>query len=170
AWVLREGSTNVVRHADARHVWITVSADALVVEDDGRGAGGAGTAGHGLTGLADRAREAGAVLEAGPRPGGGFRPGVRYADQAPGHARAETDAWSACSSPTTRPSCAAPSPPSATSSPTWGSWRRWGAVTRWWTPHALTPSRSRCSTSRCPASTGSRPRRPSGTRCRAAGR
>lgn len=92
AWVLREGSTNVVRHADARHVRITVSADALVVEDDGRGAGGAGTAGHGLTGLADRAREAGAVLEAGPRPGGGFRLAVRYADQAPDPARPETDA------------------------------------------------------------------------------
>lgn len=96
AWVLREGSTNVLRHADARHVRITVSADALVVEDDGRGAGGPGTTGHGLTGLADRAREAGAVLEAGPRPGGGFRLAVTVADPAsdpvPDPARPEPDA------------------------------------------------------------------------------
>ncbi|GGM17337.1 hypothetical protein GCM10010102_11240 [Promicromonospora citrea] len=96
AWVLREGSTNVLRHAAARHVRITVSADALVVEDDGRGAGGPGTTGHGLTGLADRAREAGAVLEAGPRPGGGFRLAVTVADPAsdpvPDPARPEPDA------------------------------------------------------------------------------
>ncbi|MFI9489755.1 sensor histidine kinase [Promicromonospora sp. NPDC052451] len=98
AWVLREGSTNVLRHADARHVRITVSAEELAVEDDGRGPGDGGptpggptpaAGGHGLPGLADRARGAGAVLEAGPRPGGGFRLAVTYPRPAepPGLAR-----------------------------------------------------------------------------------
>lgn len=102
AWVLREGSTNVLRHADARHVRVRLTADTLVIEDDGRGAGEprrggrqaaadaptadtptahsptAAAGGHGLTGLADRARAAGATLEAGPLPGRGFRLAVTF--------------------------------------------------------------------------------------------
>lgn len=90
AWVLREGTTNVLRHAGARRVVVTLDAGRLVVDDDGNGAGqgglgasegpdqGTGTAGgpaggHGLTGLAARARAAGAVVETGPSPLGGFR-------------------------------------------------------------------------------------------------
>lgn len=73
-WVLREATTNVLRHAGASHVVVTVTADSLVVDDDGRGPGDARHgAGHGLTGLAARARAAGAVLETGPGPLGGFR-------------------------------------------------------------------------------------------------
>ncbi|MFF2450921.1 sensor histidine kinase [Isoptericola sp. NPDC058082] len=93
AWVLREGTTNVLRHAGASRVVVTVTADSLVVEDDGRGrpATREGTrdegGGHGLTGLAARARQAGAVLETGPGPLGGFRLAVTVRDGAPAGAR-----------------------------------------------------------------------------------
>jgi two-component system sensor histidine kinase DesK len=80
AWVVREGVTNVVRHSGARHCWITVSATAVEVADDGRGAAAAtghtdGDAlpdGHGLDGLEERVEAAGGRLLAGARPGGGF--------------------------------------------------------------------------------------------------
>ncbi|MFC7879123.1 sensor histidine kinase [Isoptericola sp. NPDC057391] len=80
AWVLREGTTNVLRHAGASRVVVTLEADRLVIDDDGAGVDGRGadaghgrTSGHGLAGLAARARSAGGVLETGPSPLGGFR-------------------------------------------------------------------------------------------------
>lgn len=89
AWVLREGTTNVLRHSGASRVVVTVDADALVVDDDGagvadadgrgRGAGG----GRGLAGLTARARADGAVLETGPSPLGGFRLAVTVRPGAP---------------------------------------------------------------------------------------
>jgi two-component system sensor histidine kinase DesK len=87
AWTLREGTTNVLRHAAATRVAVTLAPDRLVVEDDGRGAGpcpddvAAGspgsTPGHGLDGLRERAAAVGAVLEAGSSRLGGFRLAVR---------------------------------------------------------------------------------------------
>lgn len=76
AWAVREGVTNVLRHAAASNVRITMTADSLVVEDDGRGQSGV-PAGNGLTGLAERARAVGAILESGGVPGGGYRLAVR---------------------------------------------------------------------------------------------
>ncbi|MFD6178936.1 MULTISPECIES: sensor histidine kinase [unclassified Isoptericola] len=91
AWVLREGTTNVLRHSGATRVVVTVTAGTLVVEDDGRGHPGTRAkegGGHGLTGLAARARHAGAVLETGPSPLGGFRLAVTAReDVAPAGAR-----------------------------------------------------------------------------------
>lgn len=98
AWALREGTTNVLRHAAARHVVVTLSSDALVIDDDGRGlraglAAASGDGGNGLTGLAERARGAGLDLETGPSPLGGLRLAVRAPGAALAHpAAAGTDA------------------------------------------------------------------------------
>ncbi|WP_139820870.1 sensor histidine kinase [Krasilnikoviella flava] len=84
AWVLREGTTNVVRHARASRVVVTLTPGSLVVEDDGRGVPGPREegGGRGLIGLAARARQAGAVLETGPSALGGFRIAVTARDDA----------------------------------------------------------------------------------------
>ena len=79
--IVQESLTNVLRHAGAREVRVSIQyePDAVVVEivDDGRGpANGAGSAtdGHGLTGMRERAAALGGRLEAGPTSGGsGFR-------------------------------------------------------------------------------------------------
>ncbi|MEU6751135.1 sensor histidine kinase [Spirillospora sp. NPDC046719] len=81
-WAVREGVTNVVRHARARRVTITVGradgAATLEIVDDGCGRPGEGHApGHGLEGLAERVADAGGTVAAGPRDGGGFRLAVR---------------------------------------------------------------------------------------------
>jgi signal transduction histidine kinase len=60
----------VVRHSRAQKVRITVDETAIEILDDGRGCTG-GPAGHGLTGLAERAAACGAILEAGPVSSGG---------------------------------------------------------------------------------------------------
>jgi signal transduction histidine kinase len=78
--VVQESLTNVVRHAGASRAEITVRHDGgrVVVEvtDDGRGPNGSGNgtgSGQGIVGMRERARSLGGTLEAGPRPGGGFR-------------------------------------------------------------------------------------------------
>ncbi|WP_372499122.1 sensor histidine kinase [Streptomyces somaliensis] len=98
AWVVREATTNVLRHSDARNCRVTLSAPpdggqaVLVVENDGAGAGpphGGGTpdgtgadgeaeapggaAGSGLAGLRERLVVLGGVLEVGTPDGGRFR-------------------------------------------------------------------------------------------------
>jgi two-component system, NarL family, sensor histidine kinase DesK len=92
AWTVREGATNAVRHSGARTVTITVTAAGgevtAEVADDGTGPawdpgsdpGPARPAEHGsgLTGLTERARQAGAQISAGEGHGGkGFRLLVR---------------------------------------------------------------------------------------------
>ncbi len=76
AWAVREASTNVVRHSEARACAITLMRDAagvsLQIDDDGVGSNGA-PGGSGLAGLAERARRLHGTLEAGARPEGGFR-------------------------------------------------------------------------------------------------
>lgn len=83
-WVLREGVTNVIRHAEASRCEVTLGPGYLQIDDDGRGpAGGGGQAatgagnatgdGNGLAGLAERARSAGAALVTGRSALGGFR-------------------------------------------------------------------------------------------------
>jgi two-component system sensor histidine kinase DesK len=74
-WVVREATTNVLRHSGARSVTVglTTTDDevALTVTDDGRG--GDGPPGAGLAGLAERVEALGGRLEAGPVAGLGFR-------------------------------------------------------------------------------------------------
>jgi two-component system sensor histidine kinase DesK len=77
AWAVREGTTNIVRHSDAKRCSIRVRAErdaaAVEVDDNGSAAGLAGPGGSGLTGLAERAHSLQGTLEASARPGGGFR-------------------------------------------------------------------------------------------------
>ncbi|WP_214410809.1 sensor histidine kinase [Sphaerisporangium fuscum] len=75
-WAVREGVTNVVRHAGASSCEITVAFQdggaSMEIDDDGTQAGPC-RPGSGLTGLTERVQAAGGTVEAGPRPGGGFR-------------------------------------------------------------------------------------------------
>ena len=86
--IVQEALTNAVRHSAGRsaNVLLRYGDDDLVIEvdDDGVGAGASGAgqgkngagshgSGNGLTGMAERARALGGSLDAGPRPGGGFR-------------------------------------------------------------------------------------------------
>jgi two-component system sensor histidine kinase DesK len=76
AWVVREATTNVVRHSGAKHCEISLStadgAASLAIHDDGGFAGTAPERGNGLRGLTERLQAAGGSLETGPRDGGGF--------------------------------------------------------------------------------------------------
>jgi two-component system sensor histidine kinase DesK len=68
-WVVREGVTNVVRHARASRCTVELTASSVEVRDDG--VGGPASAGSGLDGLRARVTTAGGVLTAGPtRPHG----------------------------------------------------------------------------------------------------
>ena len=78
AWAVREGTTNVLRHSNARSCAIRVTAGlaaaAVEVTDDGGGTdAGRGGTGHGVAGLAERVHERRGTVEAAPRPEGGFR-------------------------------------------------------------------------------------------------
>jgi two-component system sensor histidine kinase DesK len=77
AWVVREGTTNVLRHArEARHASIsTLSRDGGVrvrIEDDGTTSPDPDGSGAGLAGLGERLRGSGGTVETS-REGGGFR-------------------------------------------------------------------------------------------------
>lgn len=63
-WVVREGITNVVRHAHASRCTVTVTGCAVEIRDDGVGAAAAG--GSGLAGLRERLADVGGRLDAGP--------------------------------------------------------------------------------------------------------
>jgi signal transduction histidine kinase len=69
--VVQEALTNVIKHADARHVQVDVRADRTSVEvevvDDGAPAAGAGNdTGHGLVGMRERVALYQGKLEVGP--------------------------------------------------------------------------------------------------------
>lgn len=76
--ILQEALTNVVRHSGSRTARVRLGWQAhaleLRVEDEGPAAGDpAGGSGNGLVGMRERASALGGTIEAGPRPGGGFR-------------------------------------------------------------------------------------------------
>ncbi|MEV4186635.1 sensor histidine kinase [Streptosporangium canum] len=72
-WAVREGATNVIRHARATRCVIDVTHDGeattLEIVDDGRGASPYGP-GSGLNGLTERVAAAGGTVSAGPRESG----------------------------------------------------------------------------------------------------
>jgi signal transduction histidine kinase len=87
--IVQEALTNAVRHSGGRAASVLLrygDGDLMIeVADDGRGhAGGsrlaarsgnghAAGSGNGLAGMGERARALGGTVDAGPRPGGGFR-------------------------------------------------------------------------------------------------
>jgi len=78
-WVVREGVTNVVRHSGARRCRVEVTPTSVAVDDDGSGPRPGAGDGHGISGLADRARCAGGALTVGRSAAGGFRLAVSVA-------------------------------------------------------------------------------------------
>jgi YD repeat-containing protein len=74
--IVQESLTNVLRHANATSVTVTVVYDAqhlvVEVEDDGSGARSSDGSGSGIVGMRERALSVGGELEAGSSPGGGF--------------------------------------------------------------------------------------------------
>ena len=66
AWIVREAVTNVLRHAGARRVRISLDAHHVAVLDDGAGLPASVAAGMGPRTLAQRAAAEGARLEVGP--------------------------------------------------------------------------------------------------------
>lgn len=74
AWILRESTTNILRHAHAGRVQIHIEPGVLRVEDNGQGV--QAPAGNGLRGMQERATAAGAVLTVEAAPTGGTRVGV----------------------------------------------------------------------------------------------
>jgi len=76
--IAQEALTNVARHAGGARatVLIEYGVDAVTLQVDDDGPGGATSSdgsGRGLTGMRERAVALGGRLDAGPRPGGGFR-------------------------------------------------------------------------------------------------
>jgi two-component system sensor histidine kinase DesK len=61
AWTVREGVTNVIRHSGATRCTVRFGPEGVEVLDDGLGALEPG-AGHGISGLRERAGALGAVL------------------------------------------------------------------------------------------------------------
>ncbi len=79
-WVVREGTTNMLRHSRARSCEFRLArvdgTVCLAVSDDGVGPA-AGTTGNGLAGLAERVAGAGGTFDSGAAPGRGFRLAAR---------------------------------------------------------------------------------------------
>jgi signal transduction histidine kinase len=79
--VVQEGLTNVMKHAGQARTTVRLDygpRDLLItVSDDGRPAAGSGSGGRGLIGLRERIAVYGGELDAGPRPGGGWRLAAR---------------------------------------------------------------------------------------------
>jgi signal transduction histidine kinase len=78
--IVQESLTNVLRYADPVSATVSVSVDdnRLIVAVESEGTGGAVRdasrgSGYGIVGMRERAKALGGGLEAGPRPGGGFR-------------------------------------------------------------------------------------------------
>jgi signal transduction histidine kinase len=88
--ILQESLTNVLRHAGpdasaAVRLCYQPGAVTITVTDDGSvGSGGGSGAGHGITGMTERAAALGGDLTAGPDPDGGFRVTARLPVAGPG--------------------------------------------------------------------------------------
>jgi len=79
-WAVREGLTNVVRHARASTCAVRLSPSSVEIIDDG--VGGNDTPGNGLSGLRERVASFGGALDAGPLHPRGWRLRVSLAPEA----------------------------------------------------------------------------------------
>jgi two-component system, NarL family, sensor histidine kinase DesK len=70
-WVVREGVTNVVRHAHASSCAVRLSASEVEIVDDGVGV--PSDPGNGLAGLRERVAAVGGTVDAGPLQPRGWR-------------------------------------------------------------------------------------------------
>jgi signal transduction histidine kinase len=74
--IVQEALTNTIRHAGARHAWVTIRYDApsvaVRITDDGTAAAPGRHPGHGINGMRERAALHGGDVSAGPAPGGGW--------------------------------------------------------------------------------------------------
>jgi len=100
--VVQEGLTNVLKHAPGALAAVSIEYrdDELLIEvaDDGTGAGVPGRSpggGRGLLGLRERIAIYGGSLDAGPRPGGGWRVRATIPLEAPGQVPAHLPAEAA---------------------------------------------------------------------------
>lgn len=73
SWVLREATTNILRHAQASRVSIELRSGTLRVTDDGVGMPSTGAVGNGMRSMAERASAAGATLAVEPGQKAGTR-------------------------------------------------------------------------------------------------
>jgi signal transduction histidine kinase len=75
--LVQEGLTNAIKHAQAKRAEVVVHYSdgevEVTVTDDGRGVGTGDGGGHGLVGMRERVSVYGGDLDAGPKPGGGYR-------------------------------------------------------------------------------------------------
>jgi two-component system, NarL family, sensor histidine kinase DesK len=79
-WAVREGLTNVVRHAHASTCTVRLTPHGVEITDDGVGA--PASAGNGLQGLCERVTAAGGSMDAGPLEPSGWRLQVSLAADA----------------------------------------------------------------------------------------
>lgn len=72
--IVQEALTNVLRHAGAStvHVRLALEGDRVQIEVCDNGRGGDAPAGHGITGMVERARLLGGTVQVGPASGGGY--------------------------------------------------------------------------------------------------
>ena len=92
--MVQEALTNAIKHAGPATARVSIEVDTdliITIEDDGRGAGATdansrtGRVGRGLIGMRERASLLGGQLDAGPRPGGGYRVHARLPLPPPEH-------------------------------------------------------------------------------------
>jgi len=76
SWILREATTNVLRHAGASTVQVRIAPGRFEVIDDGRGL--SGEEGNGVRGMRERATTGGAMLMVGAGESGGTRVAVTW--------------------------------------------------------------------------------------------
>ncbi|MBN6190481.1 sensor histidine kinase [Aneurinibacillus sp. BA2021] len=78
SWILREATTNALRHARADTVRVLFAPGRVVVEDDGIGCASRAVDGNGVRGMRERAAAAGASFSIGPAGASGTRVEVTW--------------------------------------------------------------------------------------------